>query len=55
MKWREVKRDKALLNFTRVVGKIHFHVGAHIEGFQRNPIVGFELAQKYVGPVHGVI
>ena len=55
MERREIQRDKALLNFTGIVGEIHFHVGAHVEGFEGHPIVGLELVQKYVSPVHGVV
>ena len=55
MEGGEVQGDEALLNFARIMRKVHFHVSPHIEGLERNPIVRLELVQKYIGPVHGVI
>src|SRR5580704_11966626 len=55
MEWREVERDEALLNFTRIMREVYFNVGTHIERFKRDPIVGLELVQKYIGPIDGVV
>src|SRR4029077_13723452 len=39
----------------RIVREVDFHVRSHVEGFERDPIVGLELAQKYVRPIHRVV
>src|SRR4029077_1502213 len=52
---REIQRDEALLNLSWIVREVYFDVGTHIERFKRNPIVGLELVQKYVGPIDRVI
>jgi len=37
------------------VGEVHFNVGPHVEGFQRDPIIRLKITQEGRGPVARIV
>ena len=54
-KWRIHHLVKSLHDLVAVVSEVHLNVGAHIEGFQCDPVIRLEIVQKGCGPIARIV